>query len=179
MPCPKISQTDSKKINTLLLLWLPINKLWREEHTKTKLGSGSGGPITVKKLDSNNTSLPPFPETTKLESSVAMALHLREYSRASPLPLASGTIQHTIDSLVSTFRENGHGNSTKDNNYETGFLLSQQYCSFKNYHPQKEQHKALLHYEISTMALNQSTEINADHADISHLKIATTLHKIT
>ncbi len=72
MPCPKISQTGSKKINTLLLLWLPINKLWREEHAKTKLGRGSGGPITVKKLDSNNTSLPPFPETTKLESSVLL-----------------------------------------------------------------------------------------------------------
>ena len=87
-----------------------------------------------------------------------MALRQREYSPPSNKPLASSTIQSTINAVASTFRENGYGNPTKDEDFETGFLLSRQYRGFKNDDPKKEQQKALPHCVLLAMSLNQTTE---------------------
>ena len=55
---------------TSLLLRLPVNELWREEHMKTKLGRGKDGQTIVEKSASNTTcSLPLCHATTASESS--------------------------------------------------------------------------------------------------------------
>ena len=55
---------------TLLLRKLPVNELWREKHTTTKLGHGDDGPTTVGRSDSETTySSNHSPETNESECS--------------------------------------------------------------------------------------------------------------
>ena len=71
--------------------------------------------------------------------------------------LAEGTVRSTVSYVVSTFRENGRCNPTKDDDLELGFLLHRLYRAFKNADPKIDHQKAVPLSVISELWKRQLT----------------------
>jgi hypothetical protein len=73
--------------------------------------------------------------------------------------LAEGTVKSAISYVVSTFRENGQTNPTKDKDMELGWILHRLVQAFKNKDPKIEHQKAVPHLVISELWKRQNTKI--------------------
>ena len=93
----------------------------------------------------------------KLMGAFAMAMREGRFS-GDYGQLAEGTVRSAISYVVSTFRENGRPNPTKDEDMELGWLLHRLYRAFKNDDPKVEHQKAAPLSVISELWKRQNTE---------------------
>jgi len=75
--------------------------------------------------------------------------------------LAAGTVRNTISSVCSTFREHGRPNPSKDEDFQSCFLLQRQYRSYANDDPKQKQQKAIPMCVIAEIGKRRSTELRA------------------
>ena len=80
----------------------------------------------------------------------AMALREGQFSHDHSA-LADGTIRSSISYVVSTFREEGRQNPTKDKDMELGWILHRLYHAFKNKDPKLVRQKAIPFLVISEL----------------------------
>ena len=74
----------------------------------------------------------------------AFAMALREGQFSGDYgTLAESTVHSSVSSVVSTFRENGRSNPTKDEDMELGWILHRLYRAFKNEDPKVEHQKVV------------------------------------
>lgn len=93
----------------------------------------------------------------KLMGAFAMALREGRFSGVYGT-LAESTVRGSISNVVSTFRENGRSNPTKDDDMELGWILHRLFRAFKNEDPKVKHQKALPLSVISELWKRQNTE---------------------
>ena len=72
--------------------------------------------------------------------------------------LAEGTVRSTVSYVVSTFREHGRGNPTKDSDLQLGWILHRLFRAFKNDDPKLDHQKAIPVNVIAELGKRQTTE---------------------
>ena len=104
----------------------------------------------------------------KLMGAFAMALREGRFSQSHGT-LAEGTIRSSVSYVVSTFRENGRPNPTKEEDMELGWILHRLYRAFKNKDPKLAHQKVIPLLVISELWKQQNTE---SEKSLAHLTVA-------
>ena len=81
--------------------------------------------------------------------------------------MAESTIRSSISSLVSSFRESGRPNPTKDEDMELGWVLHRLFRAFKNDDPKIAHQKAVPISVISELGKRQNTETERSLAQLT------------
>ena len=107
----------------------------------------------------NDTYLDGFDKHQRIKLMGAFAVAMREGRFSGDYgTLAEGTVRGSISYVVSSFRENGRPNPTKDEDMELGFLLHRLFRTFKSEDPKVEHQKAVPLSVISELWKRQNTE---------------------
>ena len=108
----------------------------------------------------HNLFLDEFTRHQRIKIFGAFAVALREgrFSKRANGTMASKSVKSSIDLVAATFRENGYGNPTRDEDLDTAFLLQRQYRALAKGDAKEKQQKALPVDVIRTVAHNQTTE---------------------
>jgi hypothetical protein len=115
----------------------------------------------------DDTYLDGFDRHHKIKLMGAFAMALREGRFSGDYgTLAEGTVRSSISYVVSTFRESGRTNPTKDEDMELGWILHRLYRAFKNEDPKVEHQKAVPLSVISEL-WKQNTETETALAQLT------------